>query len=500
MAYELGGAVGGGAGGLFGSWGLHTPQSPFAPFATQQFPLFPDLRAAQAPVVAPPRLPAEAKAEQITGFGQLTWLSSKAGLITCKNKMVISFQIKDFCDQQLTDLTAVLRPGFTLSFQAQLSETSEYIATLVSPLHGAESEKVFAGAGEVDLEAVAGGTSSQLPPSKESYSLQLELKAIPMLLAIFQRHSLPQIQLSSLHSQISNCGDEELFRYVGSSSLKRRQFVERRSHLFRLAPDDLIGLQPAWLYDTVRLLASHLLRRGGVTAIQSLYEFYVNSPEVPLETREQIGDGRSEFLQLVNSHPWVFALFPSRVYVAVRRNLPHFDYSSFVSLNFADSDLFRPRTMPFVRPSLTRSMSSQPMSHPRKLSVTPLTPSYVWDPSPTPPPQSDPWPSLFSSSSSWRTTPPASTGKVSVATQTERNTVDTGVGPSENLCATCRCGCSRGSPAGSGPVTPPSTSSTESSQPSPAAALPAPISYYDPFSSKFSLGDLSAEFKTALDL
>jgi len=41
------------------------------------------------------------KAEIIQGTGTLTWLSAKAGLITCHNntKMVISFQIKDFCDQ-----------------------------------------------------------------------------------------------------------------------------------------------------------------------------------------------------------------------------------------------------------------------------------------------------------------------------------------------------------------------------------------------------------------
>lgn len=39
------------------------------------------------------------KADTIQGFGVLTWLSAKAGLITCKDKMIISFQLKDFCDQ-----------------------------------------------------------------------------------------------------------------------------------------------------------------------------------------------------------------------------------------------------------------------------------------------------------------------------------------------------------------------------------------------------------------
>lgn len=38
--------------------------------------------------------------ELISGVGVLTWLSSKAGLITAKaNKFTVSFQLKDFCDQ-----------------------------------------------------------------------------------------------------------------------------------------------------------------------------------------------------------------------------------------------------------------------------------------------------------------------------------------------------------------------------------------------------------------
>ena len=37
-----------------------------------------------------------------------------------------------------------------------------------------------------------------------------------------------------------------------------------------------------------------------------------------------------EFLQLVAAHPWIFAIFPSRIYVSVRRNLPNFEYPTFV--------------------------------------------------------------------------------------------------------------------------------------------------------------------------
>ncbi|XGW31958.1 hypothetical protein V3C99_010269 [Haemonchus contortus] len=298
------------------------------------------------------------KAESIQGYGQLTWLSGKAGLITCKNKMVISFQIKDFCDQMLTDLTSVLRVGFTLSFQASLNETNEYTATLVHPLYGPEAEQVFLNAPEVDLEKAC----PTPPNSKDAYSPVIEARAIPALLGIFQRHALTQIQLSSLHSQMSNCADEELFRYVGTSSLKRRQFVERRTHLFRLTPEDNIALQNPAVYLCVLRLASYLLRRGGATAIQCLYDYFIG-PEMAPEIREQIGESRQEFLNLVVGHPWIFALFPNRTYVSVRRNLPHYDYPGFIKQHFPDLDVLRPSSARGYGPRpIARSMSAhQPL-------------------------------------------------------------------------------------------------------------------------------------------
>ncbi|VDL75804.1 unnamed protein product [Nippostrongylus brasiliensis] len=298
------------------------------------------------------------KAESIQGYGQLTWLSGKAGLITCKNKMVISFQIKDFCDQMLTDLTSVLRVGFTLSFQASLNETNEYTATLVHPLYGPEAEQVFLNAPEVDLEKAC----PTPPNSKDAYSPLIEARAVPALLAIFQRHALTQIQLSSLHSQMSNCADDELFRYVGTSSLKRRQFVERRTHLFRLTPEDNIALQNPAIYLCVLRLASYLLRRGGATAIQSLYDYFIG-PEMAPEIREQIGESRQEFLNLVVSHPWIFALFPNRTYVSVRRNLPHYDYPGFIKQHFPDLDVLRPSSARGYGPRpIARSLSAhQPL-------------------------------------------------------------------------------------------------------------------------------------------
>ncbi|KAE9421781.1 hypothetical protein Angca_000720 [Angiostrongylus cantonensis] len=298
------------------------------------------------------------KAESIQGYGQLTWLSGKAGLITCKNKMVISFQIKDFCDQMLTDLTSVLRVGFTLSFQASLNETNEYTATLVYPLYGQEAEQVFLNAPEVDLEKAC----PTPPSSKDAYSPVIEARAVPTLLAIFQRHALTQIQLSSLHSQMSNCADDELFRYVGTSSLKRRQFVERRTHLFRLTPEDNIALQSPAVYLCVLRLASYLLRRGGATAIQSLYDYFIG-PDMAPEIRDQIGESRQEFLNLVVSHPWIFALFPNRTYVSVRRNLPHYDYPGFIKQHFPDLDVLRPSSARGYGPRpIARSMSAhQPL-------------------------------------------------------------------------------------------------------------------------------------------
>uniref|UniRef100_A0A8R1ETF3 Uncharacterized protein n=1 Tax=Caenorhabditis japonica TaxID=281687 RepID=A0A8R1ETF3_CAEJA len=91
------------------------------------------------------------KADTIQGFGVLTWLSAKAGLITCRDNMIISFQLKDFCDQMLNDLTSVLRVGFTLSFFASLNETNEYTATIVQPVYGPDAELLFANTQEVDL-------------------------------------------------------------------------------------------------------------------------------------------------------------------------------------------------------------------------------------------------------------------------------------------------------------------------------------------------------------
>ena len=103
--------------------------------------------------------PQTMNSNSLRGHGHLTWLSSKAGLITCSEPMkaTVSFQLKDFCDQVyliwykletndsyisfkgVNDLTSVLRVGFMLSFNAVISESSsnDWIANYVSPISDA---------------------------------------------------------------------------------------------------------------------------------------------------------------------------------------------------------------------------------------------------------------------------------------------------------------------------------------------------------------------------
>ncbi|KAK0399796.1 hypothetical protein QR680_003218 [Steinernema hermaphroditum] len=297
-------------------------------------------------------------ADVTTGIGKLTWLSSKAGLLTCNGlngNKTVSFQLKDFCDAGVSDLTLVLRPGFTMSFQAISSEAGELIATQVSPVMGTEAEIEFANASEVDLESPELSAACGPPRlAKDTYSVEQEMKAIPMLLSIFRLNPTPQAQLSSLHSQISNCGDEELFRYVGTSSLKRRQFLERRTHIFKIGQGDCVILQPAAVFNAVNSLARFLLRRGGSTTTDVLYEFFANCPDLDRDAYRVIGEGRNAFMNLITEHSWIFALFPGGLFVSVKRNLPHFDYSTFLTKNFTDPDASNIRI--FTKPTPLASL------------------------------------------------------------------------------------------------------------------------------------------------
>ncbi|CAD5226980.1 unnamed protein product [Bursaphelenchus xylophilus] len=274
----------------------------------------------------------------IRGVGQLSWLSPKAGLITCHQmSATVSFQLKDFCDHGVTDLTTVLRPGFRLAFQAVADEGKEWIGNYVSPCNEPDSPD----APELNLEDFESRSDSRAP-TKDPYSHDFEVHALSFLLSIFQKNGLHNISLSSLHSRISNSGRDDLYRYIGSSSLKRRQFIERRSYIFHITEGDVVFLQPAEIYTTVLLLAGFLLRHGGATSSDSLFNFFNTSAHIPQAVKDSIMNNRYKFMEFLSQHQFAFAPFPSQFYVAVRRNLPYFDYALFIKRNFP-ACVFPPR-------------------------------------------------------------------------------------------------------------------------------------------------------------
>lgn len=54
--------------------------------------------------------------EGVCSCGTLVWITPTAGAIKANDIGLVWFEIKDFCDQAVTDLTAVLRIGFVLKF------------------------------------------------------------------------------------------------------------------------------------------------------------------------------------------------------------------------------------------------------------------------------------------------------------------------------------------------------------------------------------------------
>ncbi|CAD5220098.1 unnamed protein product [Bursaphelenchus okinawaensis] len=274
----------------------------------------------------------------VRGVGQLSWLSPKAGLITCHQmNATVSFQLKDFCDHGVTDLTTVLRPGFRLAFQAVADEGREWIGNYVSPCNEPDSPD----SPELNLEDFESRSDSRAP-TKDPYSHDFEVHALSFLLSIFQKNGLHNISLSSLHSRISNSGRDDLYRYIGSSSLKRRQFIERRSYIFHITESDVVFLQPAEIYTTVLLLAGFLLRHGGATSSDSLFNFFNSSTHIPQAVKDSVQNNRFKFMEFLSQHQFAFAPFPSQFYVAVRRNLPYFDYPLFINRNFPTC-VFPPR-------------------------------------------------------------------------------------------------------------------------------------------------------------
>uniref|UniRef100_A0A914IBW8 Lin-66-like winged helix domain-containing protein n=1 Tax=Globodera rostochiensis TaxID=31243 RepID=A0A914IBW8_GLORO len=308
-----------------------------------------------------------------SGSGTLSWLSPKAGLIDCSKPVqaTVSFQLKDFCDTGVTDLTTVLRVGFRLSFHAiPNANPNEWIANYVSPV---VEEAISDGGPELNLEAYE---PHNMPPGKggkDMYSLAKEINALTFLFQIFQKGAgaVHYIPLSNLHSRISNSGDQELSRYIGSSSLKRRQFIEDRSYIFHLGENDVVYLQAPEVYQAVTQLAQFLLTHGGVTSSDVLFRFFQNAPAIPLAVRDSIQNRRTQFMQFLARHPFAFSPFPSQFYVGVRRNLPYFDYGTFIRKSFPNFQSASAR--PLSRPVLQSNESfDQPLASPLVESIPSL--------------------------------------------------------------------------------------------------------------------------------
>uniref|UniRef100_A0A7E4W7B8 Fungal_trans domain-containing protein n=1 Tax=Panagrellus redivivus TaxID=6233 RepID=A0A7E4W7B8_PANRE len=281
----------------------------------------------------PFKVPLNMPSNVIRGCGKLTWLSSKAGLIAAisPSPSTVSFQLKDFCDQGVTDLTTVLRTGFVLSFQALPSETNDWIANHVQPLTEQDLKTIQEMPDqEINLEQFDQGGNSNRDP----YSIEMESQSIVYLLQLFMQARSNIIPLSNLHSRISNSGNDELYRYIGSSSLKRRQFIERRSYIFGLTENDAVYLQPPEIYSTVCMLAGFLLCRGGSAYSDQLFSYFHANNNISRLMKEGISNHRSRFVEFLNLHPFVFSPFPAKFCCSVRRSIPYFDYVKFIKTHF----------------------------------------------------------------------------------------------------------------------------------------------------------------------
>uniref|UniRef100_A0A1I7TPK8 PX domain-containing protein n=1 Tax=Caenorhabditis tropicalis TaxID=1561998 RepID=A0A1I7TPK8_9PELO len=191
------------------------------------------------------------------------------------------------------------------------------------------------------------GSSQTTPPNaKDSYVLKLETKAIPALLDLFSSQGRQKIGISSTFLPESILSrDEDLLAYVGKCFTTRREFLRRRTYLFRVVKSEFIVLQHPYVYEAVYKLNSYLLRRGGVTSFDTLFDYYING-DIPKEVRDHNGKLRENLLAILNNHNYIFAMFPGDSYVSSRRNLPNFDYLGFLKKNFPEMLPQSPRVMP----------------------------------------------------------------------------------------------------------------------------------------------------------
>ena len=129
---------------------------------------------------------------------------------------------------------------------------------------------------------------------------------------------------------------------------------------------------------TVLALHAYLLQRGGACLLHELYEHFSNSPQLPLEVssrercmvqfhifqaRESIGEGKRAFLAFLTTHTWILSVFPSKVFVGVRRQLPGFDYANFIEQHFPGHDIRQgagsPRASTHKPPAMIKRSQSE---------------------------------------------------------------------------------------------------------------------------------------------
>lgn len=79
-----------------------------------------------------------------------------------------------------------------------------------------------------------------------------------------------------------------MYGYIGSSSLKRRHFLDKRSYVMGVTEGEIVYLQHPDTYTTVCLLTKYLLTHGGVTPLEKLYNFFCTNASISIVLKEHI--------------------------------------------------------------------------------------------------------------------------------------------------------------------------------------------------------------------
>lgn len=95
-------------------------------------------------------------------------------------------------------------------------------------------------------------------------------------------------KIFSVHSKISNSGNEEMYSYIGSSSLKRRGFLDKRSYVMGVTEGEVVYLQHPDTYTTVCFLTKYLLTHGGATPLDKLFNFFCSNSSISIMLKENV--------------------------------------------------------------------------------------------------------------------------------------------------------------------------------------------------------------------